>query len=432
MMPTIRLLGYSLALFCVTPLLADSFSVHVPPSANGSQLQIGVTFNLWIPDDTATLRGVVVHQHGCGEGACRSGETAATDLHWQALARKWDCALLSPRYHQSQDQDCRLWCDPRQGSGKAFVAALEQLADQSRHPELARVPWCLWGHSGGGFWASLMQMEYPQRIVAIWFQSGTAHSRWVSGEIEAPSIPNAAMGIPMIANPGFKERDHQRFNVAYSGCYEMVKDYRQRGAPIAFTPDPKSGHETRDSRYLAIPFFDACLAMRLPGKPGTADLKPVDLNGGVLVPLHENYQDVTQLSPIRPQNPSTANWLPNQDLALKWAEFIRTGEVADTTPPPQPKMVSAEGNQVRWQAEADLESGIAAFVILKDGSRIGRVPEESKSQFGRPLFQGNTYHDTPAFDAPEMEFLDPSGTPGRYQVITVNSVGLESQPTATE
>ena len=30
---------------------------------------------------------MVVHQHGCGEGSCKSGLTGAYDLHWQALAK---------------------------------------------------------------------------------------------------------------------------------------------------------------------------------------------------------------------------------------------------------------------------------------------------------------------------------------------------------
>ncbi len=64
-----------------------------------------------------------------GTGACKGGETAAYDLHWQALAKKWDCALMSPSYHQKDKQNCRLWCDPRNGSHKTFLHAL---ADHSR------------------------------------------------------------------------------------------------------------------------------------------------------------------------------------------------------------------------------------------------------------------------------------------------------------
>jgi len=400
--------------------------VTIEPSDKEGELQIGVTHTLWIPDGVKTVRGIIVHQHGCGEGACKSGEAGAYDLHWQELASKWDCALLSPRYHQAQSQNCRLWCDPRHGSGKVFEGALKTLASQSGHPEVATVPWCLWGHSGGGFWSSLMQMIYPERIVAIWFQSGTAHSRWVSGEIDAPKISKEAMRIPMVANPGFKERGHQRFKVAYSGCYEMVKDYRKRGAPIAFTPDPLSGHETRDSRYLSIPFFDECLRKRLPSKAGSAKLKQIKINKGTLTPLHKNYTGVTELAPVKKGEQETTNWLPSKDLAEKWAEFIQKGLVGDSTPPPAPTNVKSKNGLITWNARADFESGIQAFLIIKNGKEIGRVPAKSKSSFGRPLFQGNTYHDTPAPERPEMKFEDKDTTPGSYEVIAINSTGLRS------
>ena len=150
------------------------FEVTYPPSKKEGELRFGVTFTVWVPDTKARLRGVIVHQHGCGAGACKGGETAAYDLHWQALARKWDCALLGPSYQQDDAQNCRLWCDPRNGSARTFLDALGQFAAQAKHPELETVPWCLWGHSGGGFWASLMQASYPERVVAVWLRSGTA------------------------------------------------------------------------------------------------------------------------------------------------------------------------------------------------------------------------------------------------------------------
>src|SRR6476661_3219000 len=82
--------------------------VTYPASANPGELKLGVTYTLWIPDGVARLRGIVVHQHGCGSGACKGGATAAYDLHWQALAKKWDCALLGPSYQQEDKQNCRL------------------------------------------------------------------------------------------------------------------------------------------------------------------------------------------------------------------------------------------------------------------------------------------------------------------------------------
>ena len=42
-----------------------------------------------------------------------------------------------------------------------------------------------------------------------------------------------------------------------------------------------------------------------------------------------------------------------------------------------------------------------------------------------------TYHDTPSKPLPEMRYVDASAKPGakhNYHVITVNSVGLKSEP----
>ena len=369
-----------------------------PDPANPESLQIGVTHRLWIPPGVNPVRGIIVHQHGCGEGACRAGQTAADDLHWQELARQTGCALLGPGYHQAQEQNCRLWCDPRNGSGEVFTDSLRALAEISGRPEISSAPWCLWGHSGGGFWASLMQMEHPERIVAIWFQSGTAHSRWVSGEIAAPEIPDAAMEIPMVANPGFGERGHERFKVAYSGCYEMVRDYRERGAPIAFSPDPASGHEVRDSRYLAIPFFAACLQSRLPEQPGNP-LRNIPRDSGVFTVLRESYEDAkaADLDPVPADHPGDLNWLPNAALAAQWSEFVRTGIVTgDSTPPPAPTTVRIDNGRIGWQCRADPESGLAGFRILRNGEEIGSLPEKPGSdRFGLPLFQGKKLQRNP-------------------------------------
>ena len=161
-------------------LFADGrkFSVDYPISSLPSGFVFATTYHLWIPEGVKTVRGIIVHQHGCGEGSNKAAVTAADDLHWQALARKWDCALLGPVIRQPEAANCRLWCDPRNGSEQAFLRALADLARQSGHPEVATAPWCLWGHSGGGFWSSILQAKYPERIVAIWFRSGTAYSAW--------------------------------------------------------------------------------------------------------------------------------------------------------------------------------------------------------------------------------------------------------------
>jgi hypothetical protein len=177
---------------------AGSYTVvEYGPSTMPDELQVGVTYTLWIPDGVTKLRGIIVHQHGAGTTAAREGSTAAYDLHWQALAKKWDCALLGPSYHVTHERndlstgDSELWFDPRRGSDKAFRKALKDLADKSGHAELTRVPWCLWGHSGGGIWSDIMATLHPEQVVAIWMRSGAAVMFLTHPEFTRPTVPEA-------------------------------------------------------------------------------------------------------------------------------------------------------------------------------------------------------------------------------------------------
>lgn len=409
-------------------------TVESPASDQPGELEMGVTYTLWLPDDVQVFRGIIVHQHGCGTGACQGGETAAYDLHWQALAKKWDCALLGPSYQQAEQQNCRLWCDPRNGSAKTFLKSLDDFAAQSQHPELNTVPWCLWGHSGGGFWASLMQTLHPERIIAIWHRSGGAINAWAKDEIPRPQFPAAAFTIPTMCNPGIKERDDPRMVGAWTAGTGLFHLYRSQGAPIGFAADPRSSHECADSRYLAIPFFDACLELRLPeinAKPQA--LRLVDQKQGWL----SNFAGDKPVPAAKYKGfDNESVWLPNAKFAALWSEYIRVGSVSDTTPPAAPtavvQKVDADGAvKLTWDALADFESGLKCFIIRRDGKDLGQVPEKPLGKFGRPLFQSMSYHDTPERPLPEMTFVDASAKSGAkhvYEVISVNSVGLESAP----
>jgi hypothetical protein len=93
--------------------------------------------------------------------------------------------------------------------------------------------------------------------------------------------------------------------------------------------------------------------------------------------------------------------------------------------------VRIDGNELSWQAEADLESGLAHFIIERDGEIVAQVPEQVKNRFGRPIFQNLQYSDTPTQPLVPMRFRDSEALPGkvhRYRVIAVNTAGLESTP----
>ena len=130
-------------------------------------------------------------------------------------------------------------------------------------------------------------------------------------------------------------------------------------------------------------------------------------------------------------DPLKAAWLPNEAIARAWMQYVKDTAVTDTTPPPAPTNVRVNGNELSWEAEADLESGLAGFIIERDGQFLANVPEQGKNPFGRPIFQNLQYSDTPTQPLVPMQFTDTEAEPGKkhsYRVIAVNTVGLKSKP----
>lgn len=423
----------------VNPLPADPpyYRVRYEASSEAGELVYPVSFTVWIPPQVDTLRGVVVHQHGCGEGSCKSGQTGAYDLHWQALARKHACALLSPVYEQPEKANCQLWCDPRNGSDAAFQRALVDLGKQSQHPELATVPWALWGHSGGGHWVGGMALLHPERVAAAWLRSGVPMLTEAEGKPKPYSVPDAALGVPMMCNLGTKEGvtdKENRFAGVWPGVEPFFQALRSKNALIGVAVDPLSSHDCGNQRYLAIPWLDACLTARLPDQPG-GSLKPLSADDGWLGEFKVKGSQVNVTNPVSSARFSGERdrsvWLPNEAMAVAWTQYITDTAVTDKTPPPAPKELRLTGNVLTWTAEADLESGLAGFIIERDGAVIAKVPTEAKNPFGRPLFQNLSYSDTPTQPLAVMQFTDPAAEDGklhRYRVIAVNTAGLQSEP----
>lgn len=409
------------------------YRVRYEASDKPGELIFPVKYTVWIPPGVETLRGVVVHQHGCGEGSCKSGLTGAFDLHWQALAKKHHCALLAPSYEQPQDAECQMWCDPRNGSDAAFQRSLSDLGAMSGHPELATVPWVLWGHSGGGHWCGGMVMLHPERVAAAWLRSGVPflEADPERDRIKPHKLPSAALAVPIMCNPGTKEGvtvKTGRFARVWPANKTFFETVRGQGGLIGIAVDPLTAHECGNSRYLAIPWLDTCLTARLPDQPG-ASLKAMPTGDSWLAyvlaakAVHvDGYEgDIRK-----------AIWLPDEATAKKWMQFVVDTNVEDTTPPPAPANVTFSDGVLTWDCEADLESGIGHFVIERDGEAVATVPEKPTNRFGRPLFQGLQYSDTPAQPLVPMSWTAPEGredTSPAYSVRSVNTVGLRSTTT---
>ncbi len=413
---------------------APYYRVRYAPSAKADELAYGANFTLWVPPGLKHLRGVVVHQHGCGEGSCRSGLTGAYDLHWQALAAKHECALLSPAYEQPDKADCQKWCDPRNGSDAAFRKALADLGAKCGHPELASVPWALWGHSGGGHWAGGMVLLHPERVAAAWLRSGVPLLKDDPARkgIKPHALPAAALKVPLMCNLGTKEgvtEKGKQFAGVWPANELFFGEVRGKGGLVGVAVDPLSSHDCGNQRYLAIPWLDACLTARLPAKPGDP-LRAMPAESAWLAPPLG-----TAASPAAKfeGDPLKAGWLPSEAVAKKWAEYVKDTKVSDTSPPPVPTNVRLAGNVLTWDAVADVESGLAGFVIERDGVALPAVPEPAKNPFGRAVYQGLQYSDTPPQPLVPFKFTDTTADPAKkheYRVRAINTAGLKSEPSA--
>lgn len=426
------------------------YRVRFEPSTAPGKLTFGANFTAWVPEVPGPIRGVIVHQHGCGEGSCKSGLTGAYDLHWQALAKKHSCILVSPAYEQPEKADCQLWCDPRKGSAEAFINALSEFARLTNHPEISSVPWALWGHSGGGHWCGGMAMMYPDRVAAAWLRSGVPRVEplGAQGNIASHPFAQAALRVPIMCNVGTKEGvsvQDDRFASVWPATLEFFHNLRSRGGLVATSVDPLTSHECGNQRYLAIPWFDECLTMRLPPAINQP-LIDIPSNRGWLAPSGGQAPVSSESAPSNDET-LTWSWLPSERFAKQWTVYSKDSTVPDDSPPPSPtdawlEVDAIKGSVLRWKCDADLESGLAQFVIERDGEVIARIPEKQNNPFGRSLFQGLQYSDTPPQPLSTMEFVDAKSQAGQidtsdsqtakryiYRIHAINTVGKPSGKT---
>jgi len=247
--------------------------------------------------------------------------------------------------------------------------------------------------------------------------------------IKPYSIPDAALGVPVMCNPGTKEGvtvKEGRFAGVWPANEAYFTAMRAKGALVGVAVDPLTAHECGNQRYLAIPWLDACLAARLPEKAGEP-LKPMPTGDVWLAKLlSTEAKPATEFD----GDPNQSVWLPNAAIAAAWSQYVTDSAVVDTTPPPAPSKPAVKGNELTWTARADLQSGIERFLVERDGQIVASVPEEPKNPFGRPLFQGLQYSDTPAAPLVEMRYTDTTAESGKahsYRIIAVNTAGVKSE-----
>lgn len=372
-------------------------------------------YHIFIPNGLDTVRGVFVHQHGCGmEGR---GESTAYDIQYQAFAKKWGLAIVGPDlYYQS---GCMEWRDPASGSGPSLMRALEEVGTVSTHPELKEAPWLLWGHSGGGYWTLGMMKDYPDRILAAFCYSPAFDPAW--------DYPEAALRIPlMIRHAGAGDA-----NASGVRCWQTAvntfQKLRAEGGLVSIAYTPYQNHNYSFVRYMAIPFYESVLSKRLPTRTQVSfeHMKDLDKTAGWL-------GDIRSLNTYAyskyPEDRSAGSWLPDSAIAAKWKEFVITGTVIDRTSPPAPYGLTKTRRhnmavELTWHGDADVESGIKQFCIYDGDRLIARFPEQGVYQ--RFDTNGDDAIPMPALPMRTVVAL-PEGADSSLSISAINHFDLES------
>ena len=360
-----------------------------------------------IPEDLKTIKGIILHHHGCGETAYKSGRNAFYDMQWRALAKKYDFALMGSSFLSTTD--CFDWVHPEEGSYTTFIRGISEMAKKSNHEELEDVPWVIWGHSGGGHWAYDMVLQHPDKVLCSVLKSPA----WTE-----PS--SLGLQVPLLCLLGVREGYGTFSKDVWCTSVEAMKHRIRLDAPVCIAPDPTSGHEAANSRSLAIVFIDEILKLQSGDRTTNLNRKfqcYIDLEN---LKITDVVSDIVYINEV--------NWFPNRLSAEKWLEFIKTGNVTDSTPPlesPYNVEVRKQGQGVviSWQATADIESGIKGFRIYRNNEVINMETSESAWNFQID------YHDNPVEIYDRFEFTDSNiHKKGEYDyhVSMINQAGLES------
>ncbi len=425
------------------------YEVSVLPT--GASPHLSANYRLWIPNGVEIVRGVIVKQHGCGAS---TGLVYANDLQWQALALKYQFALLGSRYTTDlkvggySDDPCNIWGAIDLGSEEAFLKALDEFGQKSHHPELDKIPWVLWGYSGGADWSVQMSQKYPDRTIAVIAMRG-------GGAKISPTEPNklltadinpTVLGMPALFALGAAEPINTvYFEEGYDLPKQVFSRFRKAGALWAIAVEANLGHSSTDTRLLAIPYLDSILTTRL--ATDSTKLRKLDETKGWLA------NPVThEIFPIRQYkgDPLQAAWLPDQKTAYKWQEYISNPNLWDkarysfcsnkkllallgsphlaescypdrVAPPRKPDAptdvrairIGASEIVLTWNFTPDLENGLPKFRIYRNNSLIATLQGQERDGTDAPIYPHIV-----------LEFRDTSsGENDIYAVSAFNNLG---------
>ncbi|MHC5065328.1 MAG: alpha/beta hydrolase family protein [Planctomycetota bacterium] len=280
-------------------LPAQTFDVSLEPGANYDK----ANFRLWVPKDLERLHAALV----LVPGSNGDGRGQVEDEGWQKLAKKHGLALVGVQMTDRRHEQMFIeeYVDVKRGSGDALLQALEKLAKDSEHPELAKAPLLFWGMSAGGQFNYEFALWKPERTLAFVVNKG--------GIYYSAQASKAAQMVPGMFFIG--ETDLEYRNDIIAGIFAIN---RRAGALWALAVEPGVGHQVAGSKALALEFYDKVISMRLP-EAGDGKLLDMDRDAGFIA--DPKTKEILPAADA-PRTSYPTSWLPTEALANSWRELV--------------------------------------------------------------------------------------------------------------
>jgi pimeloyl-ACP methyl ester carboxylesterase len=199
---------------------------------------------------------LVPGSNGDGRGDANAGD-------WQRLATELGFGLIACNFVGDS------YCYAARGSGKTLVKALEEFAKAESHPEIAKAPLLLWGHSAGGQFNYNFACWEPDRTIALIVNEGG----FFYDTVASPQT----RATPAIIFAGEKDTPERVQNLT-----KLFDTGRTRGALWAFCMEKGLGHAVGRSKEVAQQFFRAVVPMRLPAGGLDSSMKHLAIADGLL------------------------------------------------------------------------------------------------------------------------------------------------------
>ena len=255
---------------------------------------------LWIPPGIDPVKGVFISGHGGGGGDSRN---FARDENVRALAMRLGFAVAGLHNFPGR----RVY----EEGAEVFFTALDRFAGMGHHPELANLPFVMYGSSNGGA-ATYGFINYAPERAICFVANVSAGGR--------PEIPvEEALEVPGVFIIGkFDALIGQR---GIDRTEKLIKDARAKGALWSWALELK-GHEDGYSFDIYMKLVEQAVKARYPikGDPsrGKVQLVNIEENAGWLVDQESWESGLTHVGSYAEYrgDKAKAGWVLNQDMAF--------------------------------------------------------------------------------------------------------------------